>query len=280
MSDKTYSLPQMPSLPPGHRLLDERLGEEAARRRAARIGKWYAVDDKGCEYIVGFGVMMTNTGTPASTVSTNAWGTERTWAKDSIGWRETTTATRVAEAAAIDKGPERFDASAGRDAVIQRLYDWTRQCPDGGEWLWIWSLPGRGKTTMARRAMKRLAESSVMAEMYDAGSLRAALRLTYQQRDPDYATHKDNWNETLHALKNVRALIIDDAGVDVEGGAALDMLELWRSVLDSRSDAGLPTMFTSNKRPGDAYPDARVASRLSRCVVRELPGRDFRQGGV
>lgn len=92
----------------------------------------------------------------------------------------------------------------------------------------------------------------------------------------------DDEGELFHHCETASLLVLDDIGAEREKASDFTRRTLL-TLYESRSTAGLVTIWTSNKTPaevGQAMDDPRLMSRLTgRCQVVGMNGKDWRLRG-
>lgn len=127
--------------------------------------------------------------------------------------------------------------------------------PEG--WLYIWGLPGCGKSHLAASIANQLVKQGWTVAYR---SMPAVLDMV---RD---SMHEGQVSETLDQLANVDLLVLDDIGAD---GKPTDWAEA-RIFIIMNSRVDKPTVFTSNADIVDLPYQARILDRLSasrRCWI-------------
>lgn len=140
--------------------------------------------------------------------------------------------------------------------------------------IYIWGLPGRGKSGAAKVVYEDMVGSRVWWRAADLCTDIAAIRmggsLTRSRGDLVWQeTERSIWNK----LDAARFAVIDDLGTRDPSGASYDVL---LSATDYR--ARKPTIWTGNLSPVDLAKlyDARLVSRICCGVVIEIRGPDRR----
>ena len=148
-----------------------------------------------------------------------------------------------------------------------------------GQGLYIWGMPGRGKTYAMCSFARHWIESGkkVLWVFYD--DICSEIRSTY--------SGVGNGNEAaiINRLCEVERLIIEDIGTSVSDNRQESdfSLRVFLMILDRRLRNCKPTFITGNKPIevlGKSF-DARVASRLMQvCRIVEMTGRDRRKDNI
>lgn len=145
---------------------------------------------------------------------------------------------------------------------------------DGETGLYLWGLPGRGKTYAMAAAGRDFIQAGLRVERVVWERLLCRIRVTYSGK------HKSE-GDILRPLITCTLLIIEDLGTgtgmtDQESNFALRILLM---LIDERIEKHLPTGITSNKsleRIRDSFDD-RVFSRIAGYFkVVEFTGPDRR----
>ena len=151
--------------------------------------------------------------------------------------------------------------------VGHRMYELAKS----GIGTYVYGDSGRGKTYAAACAVR----------MWVGAGGKARLVSTPKLMDEVYAGFgRDGDRGALERACRMPLLALDDFGMERPTETAVEKLSM---LIDERTKAGLPTIFTSNLRVGvlaDTWgevPGKRMASRVvGSCKIIELTGEDWR----
>lgn len=261
---------EMPGLPAGHRHL-------WTPRRALSRGYWLVCDPQGYEYALGCTASKDAQGEISTTLQPD--GTERKWRKDGNGsWAETTASTCTTRW--LDRVPPRLRCSgpwmlpnghraAGNPRVKDAVEGWCRDPHRGERPLYLHGPAGTGKSQTAVWTGLILAGMGTDADWLHFGAAAQAMRASYSGERTEFEGQMRRW-------LSCPVLVVDDIGAE---GAGKDVAELLYRLADSRYNACLPTVWTSNIGPmllTNSGIDPRTASRIGSGIAVELTGKDRR----
>ncbi len=263
---------ELPILPDGHRLL-------WSIERAKLRGYFMAVDDKGYEYAVGH--KSYRDGKTEVAESTDHAGTTRKWTRDGDkgAWSEVTSTSCLTRW--LDRVPVRLRArapwhladgsrAAGKRALKDAIERWCADPHRGTAALCLWGPPGTGKSQAAVWAGMILAEQGIAGEWMHVATGAQELRRSYNGERDLYDAQMQRW-------LTAPFLVVDDLGSEIAGK---DVAELLYRIADTRYNACLSTIWTSNVSPmllTEAGIDPRTASRIAAGYAVEVSGHDKRK---
>ncbi len=140
---------------------------------------------------------------------------------------------------------------------LARVREWA-SVPDDPTWLFLGGLVGHGKTGLGVGAMRALAEAGVGCAFVTVPDLLDSIRQTFGKGNEAELTYA----ETMHALRTVSLLFLDDFGKEKTTDWASEKLF---QLINARHGEQKRTIITSNltfRELADKLDDSAIPSRI------------------